>query len=432
MPARPHFAHGINGQGVHAGFQRRQEFHHHLDQIAVQHKLLEARHQPPLQPPCPVHDHVAAAHGDAPEREHALIGGLRIHRVGSTGVRGAVRHLVAPRQLPAHHAGLHVFRRAKRRRSRFHVHIRGEAAIDEGRTFAHQLRERHSRQRLGILLDQRPRHGHWRHGAGQGEGGHAHNLVARRHFNDAAQHGVIKLQRRIGVDDGEQRWFALQLLMRDSAGDAGDLDAVADALGAQRIGVERLVGQRHNIAQGFEMADRGMHIGGLHRIACDKADAIEKLRQFQKLLIVGPVAAAPAAIKVRTVGRAADSAEHHGIAAHALIILGIARMEIEFSGRCGNHLFNHGGIKAHPLAIKLGTGILQNLARLGQIEIHANFRQHLQRSAVNGFKLIGGDDAHRRKGPRNPGSRQLRNRAPGTGGAPPGAVTAAAARGLGA
>jgi hypothetical protein len=52
-----------------------------------------------------MHDEIAAAHGEAPEREDAFISRLRIHRVGGTGVRRAVRHLVAPRQLAAHHAG---------------------------------------------------------------------------------------------------------------------------------------------------------------------------------------------------------------------------------------------------------------------------------------------------------------------------------------
>ena len=48
-----------------------------------------------------------------------------------------------------------------------------------------------------------------------------------------------------------------------------------DALLAQRIGVERLVGQHRHVAQRIEMADRGVEIDRLDRIARDEVDAVE-------------------------------------------------------------------------------------------------------------------------------------------------------------
>ena len=50
-----------------------------------------------------------------------------------------------------------------------------------------------------------------------------------------------------GVNHNGDIHTAKQLI--DAAADAGDLDAIADALLAQRIGVEGLVGQQHRIAQ---------------------------------------------------------------------------------------------------------------------------------------------------------------------------------------
>jgi hypothetical protein len=57
--------------------------------------------QPALQPAGGVQHEVAAALDGAPQREHALIGGLRVDRVGRAGVGGAVGHAVAPRELAA-------------------------------------------------------------------------------------------------------------------------------------------------------------------------------------------------------------------------------------------------------------------------------------------------------------------------------------------
>jgi hypothetical protein len=95
--------------------------------------------------------------------------------------------------------------------------------------------------------------------------------------------GGIELQRRVGVDDREERRLAFQLLVRDAARDAGDLDSVLDALCAQRIGMERLVGQDRHVAQCIEMADGSMEIDGLHRIARDEADALKYCASFRNL-----------------------------------------------------------------------------------------------------------------------------------------------------
>ena len=147
-----------------------------------------------------MHDQIAAAHDGAPQREHRLIGRLGVDAVGGVGARGAIGQPVAPGQLAADDAGLHVFGRAEGGRAGLHVDIRGEAAIDEGRAGLGELRERQAGQRLGILLDQRAGQRHRRHGAGQREGRDHATWPWRAISMMPMAIGAVELERRIGVD----------------------------------------------------------------------------------------------------------------------------------------------------------------------------------------------------------------------------------------
>ena len=195
MPAGTDLADGLEAERVVVDGQGGEKLHHHLHQVAVEDEFLEGGDQAAFQPAGPMHDEIAAAHGDAPQREHDFIGRLGIDGVGGAGVGGAVGQAVAARQLAADDARLHVFGRAEGRRARFHVDVGGEAAIDDGRALAHELGQGEAGQRLGVLLDQRAGDSHRRHGAGQREGRDADDLIARRHLDDALQHRRVELQR---------------------------------------------------------------------------------------------------------------------------------------------------------------------------------------------------------------------------------------------
>ncbi len=168
----------------------------------------------------------------------------------------------------------------------------------------------------------------------------------------------------------------------------------------KRIGVKRLVGEDHHIAQRFEMAHGGVDIDGFDGIAGDEIDAVEILGELQELAVVGMVAGAAAAFHVGAIGRAAHGAEQHVRPADLRIVFRIAGMEGELRGRRFHQLLDHRGIKAHALAGNIGTGLLQQVAGFRQSEVHADFGQHFQRGAVDGFNFVGGDDRHRRKSPR--------------------------------
>ena len=79
------------------------------------------------------------------------------------------------------------------------------------------------------------------------------------------------------------------------------------------------------------MPDAGMNIDRLNGIASAKANGIEVLAEFQKFAIIRPIASTPSAIHIITAGRATDSAEHHVIAANALIVFRVAGMGGKFT-----------------------------------------------------------------------------------------------------
>ena len=141
VPARTHLSHRVEPERVRRSMSSGSRNSATIcSRSTVEGEFLVGADQPALHPAGRVQDEIAAAHDRAPQREHALIGGLRVDRVGGVGVGGAVGQLVAPRQLAADDRSLHVFGRAEGRRPGLHVDIGGEAAIDERGAGSCQLR----------------------------------------------------------------------------------------------------------------------------------------------------------------------------------------------------------------------------------------------------------------------------------------------------
>ena len=125
-----------------------------------------------------MHDEIATGLGQGPQREYRLVSRLGVHGVGGVNVGCPVRNAVFAAQLPAHQNRFHVLRGSKRRRPRFHVHIRSKAAIHHRGSGANQLGKCNACQCFGILLCERASNRHRGHGACQGEGRQNNNLVA--------------------------------------------------------------------------------------------------------------------------------------------------------------------------------------------------------------------------------------------------------------
>ncbi len=63
-------------------------------------------------------------------------------------------------------------------------------------------------------------------------------------------------------------------------------------------------------------------------------------------------------------------------------------MEREILGRCPDQLLDHMAVEAHPLALDPGARFPQEIARLGQHEIHADLLEHRERGLMDRFDLI--------------------------------------------
>jgi hypothetical protein len=121
--------------------------------------------------------------------------------------------------------------------------------------------------------------------------------------------------------------------MRQTAGDADHLHHVFDPLGAQRIGVADLVGQGQLFIKAVQVADAGVHVHRLHRIAARDVDAVEILRQLHEFLERLEIARAFAAFQVPGVRRRGDVDKQHVLAAHDHLAVRVARGDGEAFGR---------------------------------------------------------------------------------------------------
>src|SRR3546814_8779895 len=101
----------------------------------------------------------------------------------------------------------------------------------------------------------------------------------------------------------EQARLARHLFAADAAGDPHHLDAVLDALAPQRVGVQRLVGHGQDVAQRLQVADRGVDVDRLDRVAAEHVDGVELVAEPDQVLEVPAVADAPAAGEVGDVDR---------------------------------------------------------------------------------------------------------------------------------
>ena len=128
------------------------------------------------------------------------------------------------------------------------------------------------------------------------------------------------------------------------------LDRVEIALAPEAIGVDRLVGQRQHVEQRVEMANGGVNVDRLDRIAAPEMDRIEALAETDEVLKVALVARPPPARAVERVGRARHRPERDVPPPIDEIARGVARMQREFLRREPDVRFDQRGIEANPVA----------------------------------------------------------------------------------
>ena len=369
MPLVADLAHRLGGDLVGAGGPDHR-VHVALDllqHLAIHDEFLGAGDQPALQPAGGVIDHVRARLHRRPQAVGGFPHRLCVGHVGRADARGAQRQFVKAGKLTRHLGGAHVFGRAECRRPRFHIDVRGECADGAGRAGADHLRQHHRAQRLGQALSHRAGHRHRRHGTGQRERRHHQPLPPPRQPHPAVQHRIVVLERRGRVDVGEHVRAGLERFVRQPGTDAHHLHHVLDPLGAQRIGMGDLVGQRQLVIKHVQVPHRGVDVLRFNRIAADEMDAVEILAELQQgaahLAVAGNLAPQ---FHVPVSGGRRDVAEIQVPPTHGDLAVGVAWRDGPAFGRVGDRLHHEIAAHAHALAVDVAAaGGLECLDRLG-------------------------------------------------------------------
>ena len=391
MPAGTDLGDRVERQRLVVDHERVEHRRCHVQQVGVDHHLLEAGLQAALHPPGSVHHHVDTTADRPGDREHRLVGGLGIDGVGGAGVRAAERNAVATRQLATDDGRLPVLGRAERRRPRLHVDVAGEAAVDERAARAHDLGQHQADQRLGVLLRQGPGERDRCHRPGERERGDADRLVASRHLDDAVAHRNVERERRVGVDDAEQARLVVELGVGDAAGDPHHLDHVDVALSAQRVHVDHLVGERQQVERRLEMPDRAVDVDRFDGVPAGEVDRVQRLHQPQQVAEVVAVAGATTTVEIGHVGGAGHRAERQMVAADREMVGRVGGVQRELAGCGGDDRGDHLGIEAHHLVVvQRGAGAGEQRSRLGVEDLHPDLAQDSQRGLMDRLDLIGG------------------------------------------
>ena len=106
----------------------------------------------------------------------------------------------------------------------------------------------------------------------------------------------------------------------------------------------------------MEVADRGVHVDRLDRVAADEVDALEHLRQPAEVLVVGAVAGAPAAIEVARVGRRSDGAEREPSPPMCSECAGFHECSVNSAGAVTINCLDHRRVERHLLLAHGGAG----------------------------------------------------------------------------
>src|SRR5262252_2637053 len=138
------------------------------------------------------------------------------------------------------------------------------------------------------------------------------------------------------------------------------------------------------------MADRGVDVGWLDRVAAPQMHRLERLAEPQQVLKVPPVAGTPSTVTVRYIGGARHRAEGEVVPAEDQVARRIAGVKRDGWRRQPDLRADEPAFKANALRPCGDRGALppQDLARLCVEDVEADLLEHGQRSLVDRLKLI--------------------------------------------
>jgi hypothetical protein len=189
------------------------------------------------------------------------------------------------------------------------------------------------------------------------------------------------------------------VLIVKPARNSDHLDGVEDALAPEAVGVNGLVGERQHVEQRVEMADGGVNVGRLDRIAADEMNRIETLPEADEVLIVPLVAGPQPAGAIKRIGGARHGAESDVAPANREIARRFARVQLELLRREADVRLDEIGVEADATRgwIDVRAGALQHCARFVVQEIDADLLEHFERRLMDRFEFVTGDKVERRE-----------------------------------
>ncbi len=145
-----------------------------------------------------------------------------------------------------------------------------------------------------------------------------------------------------------------------------------------------LVGDRQLVIKAIEVANRGVDVHRLDRIAAGKVHAVEVLREPDEILVGLAGAGFAAFVEIGIVRRRGDVAEDDVVAADAQLPFGIARRDGELARRHADIFHDHVAAHAHRLAVDAGAGLAQDFNRLGIEHDDPDFLQDRHCTVMDG------------------------------------------------
>ena len=149
-----------------------------------------------------------------------------------------------------------------------------------------------------------------------------------------------------------------------------------------------LVRQGELFIKTVQMADRGVNVDRLDRIAPGEMDAVEILRQLDEVAKAVHEARDLAPLKIPVIRRRGDIAKDDMLAAHRQGAVGVARGDGEFRRRAAHHLHHEILVHADGFAIDDAARLPEDRDRLGVQEADADLRQDAHRALVDGVHTI--------------------------------------------
>ena len=222
-------------------------------------------------------------------------------------------------------------------------------------------------------------------------------LPVEGHLDEPVAHRAVQAQRRVRVDDRDERWLADEGVAVDAADEHRHLDRVVDHRRAGAEAVPRLVELGRERPVLVEVARLDRQVGRLQRAAALLVEDVEGADEPHVVDEVGEVARPPAAVEVADERRPADRAEDQVRATEEHVALGVPGVQPELARGRRHQRLDLRGIEAdHPCRpIHLRSGPRQRVERPVAKDLHPDLREDAQRRDVDRLDLVGREDLDR-------------------------------------